>query len=87
LLTDDKKGGPIDPILAFEIAFMATYPEKMIEAHPLFKVVKNVSKFEGYDQEEYGHQKEAVIDDLFKPKRELMTCDEVFALFLAYMCR
>lgn len=67
---------------------MATYPDKSVSDHPLYKYVKNISKFEGFDSDEFhGQSKENVdIDQLFKPKRELMTCDEVFVLFLAYMC-
>jgi len=70
------------------MAFTAAYPDKAMETHPLFNNVKSVSKFEGYNQEEsIGHSKEALMDQLFKPTRDLMTCDEVFAIFLAYMSR
>jgi len=89
LQTDDKKGGPINPVNAFETAFIATYPDKSAHEHPLYKYVKNVSKFEGFELEDSsGQTKDQLdIDQLFKPKRELMTCDEVFVLFLAAMCR
>lgn len=62
LSTDDKKGGPINPVLAFETAFMATYPDKSVSEHPLYKYVKNISKFEGFDSDEFHGQSKENVD-------------------------
>lgn len=87
LLTEDKRGGPVDPIIAFETAFWAAYPEKEVENHPLYGYLLNFSRIDGFCDDEVPGRTKEQYDSLTEEDKRTMICDEVFALFIWELCK
>lgn len=83
LQTEDKRGGPSDPVVAFETAFINTFPDKDHESHPLYEYINN---FSPSSQSKGGKTKEQY-SALSDEERMELKCDEVFALFIGTMCQ